>query len=447
MSDRGHWGSRFGFIMAAAGSAVGLGNVWRFPYITGENGGSAFILIYLAIVIGFGVPLAMAELVIGRTAQRNPVGAFRALGGKGWPAVGYLGVLTGFVILSFYVVVAGWTLAYVVFILNGSLDTTSADALGATFNGFVGSTAAPLISALVFAALTAAIVLGGIGKGIERANRYLMPALFVILLLLVIRSVTLPGAQAGIDFILRPDFSKVSSQTFIDALSQAFFSLSIGMGTLLTYGSYLSREDRLPSSTLYIVGIDSGVALLSAFLVLPAVFAAQLSPGQGPGLTFITLPAVFAQMPAGHLFGALFFILLAIAALTSAVSILEPTVAYLIDEHRLPRKAVVITTTALCALLAVPASLSFGAWSDVHFLGRTWFDLMDFLANSVLLPIGGLFTALFVGWAWAKPAAHHLSNEGKLKYAWTPLWLFVLRFVAPAAILWIFYALAIAPLR
>jgi len=337
-------------------------------------------------------------------------------------------------------------MAYVVFTMRGLLDTTSAEALSQTFGGFVSSSGSPLVYAFVFAAMTAGIVIGGIGSGIERANRVLMPALFVILIVLVVRSVTLPGAAAGIEFVLKPDFSKVDAGTFIDALSQAFFSLSIGMGTLLTYGSYLGKNENLPSSALMIVAIDTGVALLSAFLVLPAVFSAGLSPGQGPGLTFITLPAVFAQMPAGHFFGALFFTLLAIAALTSAVSILEPTVAYFIDEHGTNRHVTVIAATFVCALLSVPASLSFGVLADVHVLGRNWFDLMDFLSNSVLLPIGGLLTAVFVGWAWSKPAVHHLSNEGSLRLPWIPLWLFVLRFVAPLLIAWIFWTLAIAPM-
>lgn len=435
MVARDAWGSRFGFVMAAAGSAVGLGNVWRFPYVAGSNGGSAFVLVYLAIVLSFGLSLVLAEMVVGRAAQRNPVGAFRALGGRGWAGVGYLGVFTGFVILSFYVVVAGWTLAYLVFTLTGRLDTTDAAALTETFNGFVGRSGAPVAYAALFSLATAGIVLGGIGRGIERANKLLMPALFVILVLLVIRAVTLPGAEAGLAFILVPDFSKVTSQTLVDALSQAFFSLSIGMGTMLTYGSYLSRDINLPSSGLIVVLLDTLVGSLALLLVLPAVFSAGLSPGAGPGLTFITLPAVFAQMPAGHLFGALFFALLLIAALTSAVSILEPTVAYFVDEHGSSRRRTVALTALACFVLGIPASLSFGALSDFKIFGRTWFDFVDFLANSLLLPAGGLLTAIFVGWVWAKPAVFNLANQGRLRLPWAPLWLVVLRFLAPLGIL------------
>lgn len=434
---RENWGSRFGFIMAAAGSAIGLGNIWRFPYITGTNGGGAFLLIYLGIVVAFGVSLALAEMVVGRTAQRNPVGAFRALGGPRWAGVGFIGVFTGFAILSFYIVVAGWTLAYVVDAARGDLISSDPKVLESTFGAFVSDPVQPIVYAGIFMALTAAIVVGGIAKGIERWNKILMPALFVILLVLVVRSLTLPGAAKGLAFYLVPDFSKVSARTFYDAISQVFFSLSIGMGTLLTYGSYLSKKENLPSAALTVVLLDTSAAVLAGLMILPAVFAFGFNPSAGPGLTFITLPAVFASMPFGNLFGALFFTLLAIAALTSAISILEPMVAYFVDEHHLDRRRTVIVASVICFLLGVPASLSFGMWNGFTLFGKNWFDLMDFLSNNILLPVGGLLTALFVGWAWAKPAAHHLSNEGELRQPWSPLWLFVLRFVAPLGILWI----------
>jgi len=434
---REHWGSRFGFVMAAAGSAVGLGNIWRFPYVTGTNGGGAFLLIYLGIIVAFGVSLALAEMVVGRTAQRNPVGAFRALGGKRWAGVGFLGVFTGFIILSFYIVVAGWTLAYVVRAATGSLLSSDPKVLEAAFGSFVSDPVQPIVYAGIFMALTAWIVVGGIAKGIERWNKILMPALFIILLILVARSLTLPGAAKGLAFYLVPDFSKVSAQTFFDAISQAFFSLSIGMGTLLTYGSYLPKNENLPSAALTVVLLDTSAAVLAGLMILPAVFAFGFNPSAGPGLTFITLPAVFASMPFGELFAVLFFALLGIAALTSAISILEPMVAYFVDEHCFDRRRTVIVAAVICFLLGVPASLSFGLWNGFTLFGKNWFDLMDFLSNNILLPVGGLFTALFVGWIWAKPATHHLSNEGSLRQPWAPLWLFVLRFLAPASILWI----------
>lgn len=433
---REHWGSRFGFVMAAAGSAVGIGNIWRFPYTTGVNGGAAFLLIYIAIVAGFGISVAIAEMLVGRSAQRNPVGAFRALGGGAWPVVGYAGVLTGFVILSFYIVVAGWTLAYILMMAGGSLKTTDPDTLSAVFDRFVADPIQPVAFSAAFMALTAWIVIGGVNRGIERWNKILMPALFVILVILVLRAVTLPGAGEGLWFYLSPDWSKVHASTFYDAIAQAFFSLSIGMGTLLTYGSYLSRQEHLPKAALTVALIDTTVAVLAGLMIMPAVFAFGFDPSAGPGLTFVTLPAVFASMPFGALFGVLFFTLLAIAALTSAVSILEPMISYFVDEHGADRRKSVLVASVICFVLGVPASLSFGVGAGFTIAGKNWFDLMDFVANNVMLPLGGLMTALFVGWIW-KNAVHELRNEGQLRLAWAPLWQFVLRFVAPLGILWI----------
>ena len=433
---RENWGSRFGFVMAAAGSAVGIGNIWRFPYTTGSNGGGAFLLIYLGIILVFGISVAIAEMLVGRAAQRNPVGAFRALGGGAWPLVGYGGILTGFVILSFYIIVAGWTLAYIVFMATGSIATTDSAQLSDVFGGFVADPVRPIFYSGIFMALTAWIVIGGITKGIERWNKILMPALFIILLILVARAVTLPGAAEGLAFFLKPDFSEVTAETFHAAIAQAFFSLSIGMGTLLTYGSYLSKREHLPKATLTVAMVDTSVAILAGLMIMPAVFAFGFDPSAGPGLTFVTLPAVFASMPGGALFGVLFFTLLAIAALTSAVSILEPMVCYFVDEHGASRRKIVVGASLICFALGIPASLSFGLWSGFTIAGKNWFDLMDFLANNLMLPLGGLCTALFVGWAWNK-AVHELRNEGELKLSWAPAWLFVLRFLAPLGILWI----------
>ena len=437
MSARENWGSRFGFIMAAAGSAIGLGNIWRFPYITGANGGGAFLLIYLGIIIAFGLSLLMAEFVLGRTAQRNPVGTFRQLGGGAWPVVGYMGVFTGFVILSFYIVVAGWTLAYIVMMAQGALDDASADKLAGVFSGFVATPFAPIIYAAIFMLLVALIVVGGIGKGIERWNKILMPSLFVLLLILVVRAVTLPGAAEGLKFYLMPDFSKVSAKTFYDAISQAFFSMSIGMGAMMTYGSYLSKDENLPGAALSVALLDCGAAFLAGLMIIPAVFAAGLSPSAGPGLTFITLPAVFAALPFGNLFGVLFFALLAIAALTSAISILEPVVAYFADEHKASRVRTVCLASLLAFLLSIPASLSFGIWSGHTIAGKTIFDALDFLANNLLLPVGGLLTAFFVGWLWSGKALAAISNDGRLRQPWAPVWIFALRFIAPIGIIWI----------
>lgn len=433
--NREHWGSRFGFIMAASGSAIGLGNIWRFPYTTGTNGGAAFLVIYLGIILAFGLSLVIAEFTLGRAAQKNPIGAFRAVGGGAWPLVGYVGVLSGFVILSFYIVVAGWTLAYIGMMARHALG--AGQNYEQIFGDFVSSPVEPILYAGLFVILTGMVVIGGIGKGIERWNKVLMPLLFILLLVLVVRAVTLPGAAAGLEFYLVPDFSKVSAGTFRDAIAQAFFSMSIGMGTMLTYGSYLKKTENLPTAALSVVMLDAGAAFLAGLLILPAVFAFGYSPSAGPGLTFITLPAVFAAMPAGTLFGVMFFALLSIAALTSAVSILEPMIAYLGDEHGVSRKKAVWGAATVCFLLGIPASLSFGALSGFTLFGKNWFDLMDYLSNNILLPVGGLFTALFVGWVWGEGAKKALSNDGALTQAWAPLWLFVLRFLAPVGIGWI----------
>ncbi|EIM72307.1 sodium:neurotransmitter symporter [Nitratireductor aquibiodomus RA22] len=309
-----------GFILAAAGSAVGLGNVWRFPYVTGENGGGAFLLIYLGIVFSIGVSVLVAELIIGRSTQLDPAGAFRKLAGGAWPIVGYMSILTAFVILSFYCVIAGWTVAYMIKSITGSVLTANPEEIGGVFDAFITDPLEPVLYTALFIGLTVFVALGGVASGIERAARILMPALFVILLVLVARSVTLDGAVEGIAFFLEPDFSKVTWETLLAALGQAFFSLSLGMGAMITYGSYMQRHDDIAGSALAVTVLDALVAVLSGLVILPAVFAFGAAPTAGPGLTFITLPSIFAQMPFGFLFAALFFFLLAIAALTSAVA-------------------------------------------------------------------------------------------------------------------------------
>lgn len=439
MATREHWSGRFGFIMATAGSAVGLGNVWKFPYEAGQNGGGAFLLLYLSFVALFGLSLVMAELVLGRTTQRNPVGAFAALGGKGWSVIGGIGVLAGFVILSFYIVVAGWTLAYLGFMVTGSLGADAA-ALGERFGAFVSSPISPIAYAALFLVICVGVVIGGVNAGIEKASRILMPALFVLLLILVLRSVTLPGAEEGLRYFLQPDWSKVTMDTISSAIGQAFFSLSLGMGCLITYGSYLRSNDAIAGSATIVVGLDTLVAVLAGLMILPAVFAFGFDPSAGPGLTFITLPAVFAQMPGGAFFGIAFFGLLAVAALTSAISLLEVVVCYFTDEHGLSRRKATILVACIAFLLGIPASLSLGVWSAFTVPGteKGIFDFMDFTASNVMLPLGGLLTAVFVGWRWSEPAREAL-HAGGVPPALTSAWIFILRFVAPPGIGYILY--------
>lgn len=440
---REHWASRLGFIMAAAGSAVGLGNVWRFPYVAGENGGGAFLIIYLAIVFSLGLSIMIAELAIGRAAQTNPVGAMRLLGGRRWSGLGYLGILAAFLILSFYTVIAGWTLTYAVKMASGMLTGPDVDTAKA-FSGFVADPAQTVPAAAVFMALTVGVVLGGVKGGIERANMVLMPLLFLILVALAIRAVTLPGAGAGLRFFLSPDFSKVGAGTLTTALGQAFFSLSIGLGAMMTYGSYLDRDQDIGRAAGWVIGLDTLAAMLASFAILPAVFAASLNPEAGPGLAFVTLPTVFASMPLGALFGTLFFILLAIAALTSSISLLEPVVAYLIDEHGLRRGPMTVAAGAAAFALSVPSALSLGPWAGYTVFGKGILDLLDQVTAGIMLPVGGLLIAVFVGWVIAPRAVAEIAagHDGPPRFA--RLWLWILRLPAPVAIAWILISWAVA---
>lgn len=437
MGPRDHFATRLGFILAAAGSAVGLGNIWKFPFMAGQNGGGAFLILYVVFVLTIGLSVMLAEFTIGRAGQRNPVGAFRALKGGAWPAAGGLGVIAGFVILSFYSVVGGWTLAYAGKAIAGGLSSSDPDQLGALFGGFISEPLGVIGFHALFMVLTVFVVAGGIRGGIERAARILMPALAVLIVILAIRSVTLEGAGKGIDFFLTPDFSKVTWATVNAALGQAFFSLSLGMGTMITYASYLNKQVNLPRTAAQVTVLDTGFAVIAGFMVLPAVFAFGFDPGAGPGLTFITLPAVFAQMPAGQVFAFMFFALLAIAALTSAVSIMEPVVSYLIDERGLPRRWAAVGAGAVIWMLGVPSALSLGPWKDVTIAGKGILDAMDYLASNIMLPMGGVLIALFVGWSIAGRAVEEATSDGAHPFPLAKVWIFICRFAAPAAVAWV----------
>lgn len=433
---REHWGSRLGFILAAAGSAVGLGNVWKFPYLVGQNGGAAFVVTYLVLVLTIGATGMLAEMAIGRAAQKNPVGAFAALKGGIWPVTGYLGVICGFLILGFYSVIGGWTIAYTVKMLDGTLTAPGLD-FAATFSGFVADPVEPLIYHAIFMALTIGVVLKGVSAGIERWNKILMPTLLVLLVVLIARAVTLDGAMAGVEFYLKPDFSKINADVVLAALSQAFFSLSIGMGAMITYGSYLTRDQNLPRSTVMVIGLDTGVAILAGLIVMPAVFAFGVAPGAGPGLTFITLPGVFQQMPGGTLFGAAFFLLLLFAALTSSVSLLEVPVAYLMDELKVSRRTAVWVLGGIAFLIGVPSSLSLGIWADIKLFGLPFLDLLDFITSKLIMPVGGLLMCLFAGWVVWPVMRREATNDGSVSFRLLPVWNWLLKVVAPAAIAWI----------
>jgi len=433
--QREQWGSKLGFILAAAGSAVGLGNIWRFPYITGQNGGAAFVLIYVAIVFIIGFSVMLAEMAIGRKAQLNAVGSFEKLKGGAWPIVGWMGIAAGFIILSFYCVIGGWTIKYTIFSFTGLMDAAAAGKAGDIFGGFVTNTTQVVIYQAIFMLATIFIVAKGIGEGIERYCKFLMPALFVILIVLIVRAVTLPGAEKGLAFYLKPDFSKLSGGSLGAALGQAFFSLSLGMGCMITYGSYVDRKTTLPSSAIQVCTIDTLVALLAGMVIFPAVFAFGVDAGAGPGLTFVTLPGVFAKMPGGMIWSALFFILLFIAAITSSISLLEVVSAYFIDKGWPRAKAAWLLGIVIFAI-GVPSAISLTGGLKVA--GKDFLDAMDFASSNVLLPLGGVFISLFVGWFWTADARKEVSNNGEYSFGLMEPWMWVCKVLAPVAILYIF---------
>jgi len=436
-AEREQWGSKLGFILAAAGSAVGLGNIWRFPYITGQNGGAAFVLLYVALVFVIGFSVMLAEIAIGRAAKLNAVGSFKKLKGGAWTIVGWMGVVAGFIILSYYGVIAGWTIAYFLKSFTGLMQIAEQGKAGDFFVGFITNPGLVIAWQALFMVVTTYIVYKGIGEGIEKYCRILMPGLFIILLILIIRAVTLQGAGEGIAFYLKPDFSKINAGTLGAALGQAFFSLSLGMGCMITYGSYLDKKEILPGAAAQVCFLDTAVAFLAGLVIFPAVFAFGVEPGAGPGLTFITLPNVFAKMPGGAIWSGLFFLLLFVAALTSAISLLEVVSAYFIDEMKWTRAKAAWTNGLLIFLLGIPSVLGL-AGKIPKLGGRDFLDSADFIASNVLLPLGGLFIALFVGWIWTEGAKKEVTNNGTVPFGLETAWLWVCRIVAPVAIAYIF---------
>ena len=468
MSDvaaREHWGSRIGFLLAAAGSAIGLGNIWRFTYIMGENGGAAFILVYVACIALIGAPIFLAELVIGRRTQLNPVGAFEALKpGSSWKYVGGLGVLAGAMLLSFYSVVAGWVMSYAV---QAPLGTISALASpvesGAHFEALSGSASAAaasnqhaaFLSILfhgLFMLLTMVIVARGIRGGIERASKIMMPLLFGLLGILIVRGLLLPGAGGGIDFMLRPDFSALNPTVMLTAMGHAFFTLSVGMGAMITYGSYLSQDNNLPASSIQVATMDTVVAIAAGFAIFPALFAFGMAPTEGPGLIFVTLPVVFHQIPGGAFFATIFFWLFLMAALTSSISLLEVVVAYFIDERSWSRSKAVWILGGLIFIAGIPSALASGVWADwsiASMLGGTAgegalgsvrifqlnsFDLISHIVSDYMLPVGGLFVCVFVGWIWNRAAVEEEARAGNPAFRVFHVWVNLLRYVGPLVI-------------
>lgn len=422
---RGGFGSRLGFILAAAGSAVGLGNIWRFPYMTGENGGAAFILLYLLSILFFCAPVLFAELAIGRATQQSPVGAFAKLApGTWWPLLGGLGVVTGFAILAFYCVVAGWTLGYLGKALIGHFaDPMNAETSGRVFNELIGSGPVSIALTGAFLLLTALVVRGGVSAGIERASKVMMPLLFVLLVGITVRSMTLPGAGAGIEFLLKPDWSKITLSALMAALGQSLFSLSLGMGAMITYGSYLGRGEKLPGAGIAVAFSDTAVALIAGFMIFPALFANGLDPAGGPGLVFVVLPTIFGKIPAGFLVAIAFYALLVIAALTSTVSLLEVVVSYFVDRHEWHRERATWIVTGACFVLAIPSAL----WGS-------FLDVQNIIFGNYALAIGALLICLFVGWRWGIPKALEEIARGGQPLPAAALWGVLVRYVCPLCV-------------
>lgn len=434
---RDSFGSKIGALAAAAGSAIGLGNIWKFPYITGKNGGGAFLIVYLLCIIVVGMPLMISEFILGRKTQANAAGAFEKLKPKSkWKFAGYLGILTAFIILSYYAVIAGWLFSYITRSVTGKLINVAPDQIGTYFGGIIGGSVEPVLWSLFVIALSAIIVVSGIKEGIEKYSKILMPILFGLLVILIIRSVTLEGASKGLEFLFKPDFSQLTTKGVLEALGHSFYSLSLGMAIIITYGSYVNKDENIASLSLQVVAADTLIAIMAGVVIFPAVFAYGLEPQVGPTLIFVTLPAVFQEMPLGALFESLFFILVAIAAITSTISLLEVSTAFVTEEFKISRKKAVFILTIALFILSIPSALSFGVLSDVTLFEKTVFDIFDFTTSNIFLPVGGLLVCIFVGWVWGtKNASQEISSDGKYLFKLEGLYSFVIRYIAPISII------------
>jgi len=440
-SIHGMWSSRLAFILAATGSAVGLGNIWRFPYTAGEYGGGAFVLVYLLCVAAIGIPIMMAEIMLGRRGRQSPINTMLALAraeGKpqAWQLLGWMGIVAGFLILSFYSVIAGWTLAYVMRSAAGTFQGAEATAISEAFGGFVADPERLLAWHTIFMVMVVMVVARGVASGLEQAVRFLMPALFILLVVLVGYAIFTADFAAALDFLFRPDFSKLTGEALLSAMGQAFFSLSLGMGAIMIYGSYLNSQASIAGNTIVIAGLDTLVALLAGLAIFPILFAQGLEPQQGTGLIFKVLPIAFGQMPGGQLFGTLFFVLLAFAAWTSAISLLEPMVAWLVENLSFGRVRASVLAGTTVWLLGIACLLSLNVWSGFTVFGLGILDLFDFVTANVLLPLGGLLIAIFAGWVLSRASSvDELDMGERLGYR---LWRFLIRFVAPTAVTIVF---------
>ncbi len=443
-NDRVNFGSKIGAILAAAGSAVGLGNIWRFPYEAGNHGGAAFILVYLACVFILGMPIMIAEFTVGRRAKASTGKAFGILApGTQWKWLGRLGVLSGLLILGYYSVVAGWTLEYIITSLSNGFAGKGPEDYVAIFQNFSQDPVRPIIWCLVFLFLTHFVIVKGVKDGIEKSSKVMMPVLFILILVLAVCSMSLPDASKGLEFLLKPDFSKVNADVFLGAMGQAFFSLSLGMGCLSTYASYFGSDTQMGKTALSVGVIDTMVAILAGLIIFPAAFSVGIQPDAGPSLIFITLPNVFQQAFGGvpflaMIFSLMFYVLLALAALTSTISLHEVVTAYLNEQFGISRGRAAVWVTGFCVVTGVLSSLSLGVWDD-KFFGLGFFDLLDFVTAKLMLPLSGLLVSLFVGWYLKRSLSYEeLTNYGLQKAPYFPIYMFILRYLAPIAIVLIF---------
>lgn len=439
-SGRVNFGSKIGAILAAAGSAVGLGNIWRFPYEAGNHGGAAFILIYLACVLLMGMPIMIAEFTVGRHAKASTGRAFSVLApGTQWKWIGFLGVLAGLLILGYYSVVAGWTLEYILQTFSNGLTRQQPEDFIASFQSFSQDPFRPVLWLVVFLLLTHYVIVKGVKDGIEKSSKILMPLLFILIVVLAVCSMSLPNAGKGLEFLLKPDFSKVDADVFLEAMGQAFFSLSLGMGCLSTYASYFGQDTQLGKTALSVGMIDSMVAILAGLIIFPAAFSVGIQPDAGPSLIFITLPNVFQQAFGGvpflaMVFSLMFYVLLALAALTSTISLHEVVTAYLNERFDLKRSRAALFVTGFCLATGILSSLSLGVWKD-KFFGLGFFDLLDYVTAKMMLPLNGLLVCLFVGWYLKKTISYEeLTNGGTLKAPYYSVYMFLLKYIVPVAI-------------
>lgn len=433
----GFWQSRWLFILAATGSAVGLGNIWKFPYITGENGGGAFVLVYLLCISIIGIPVMIAEVSLGRMGRQSPINTMKALAQKAganplWASIGWMGAIAGFLILSFYSVIAGWALSYTVEMASGTFVNISAEGSGKIFGGLLGDPTQLTLWHTAFMVLTMAIVARGVNAGLEKAIKVLMPALFILLFILFGYALSSSGFAQGFAFMFDFDFSKLNSNSIIVALGHAFFTLSLGLGAIMAYGAYMPQNTSVAKTVMIVAFLDTAVAIMAGLAIFPIVFANGLEPSAGPGLLFQTLPIAFGQMGAGVIFGTMFFVLVSFAAWSSAISLAEPIVAWFVEKYKMSRTVAALIIGIGAWLLGLATVFSFNIWSDVKLFDKTIFDLLDFATTNIMLPLGGLLIALFASWTMSKSTM--MSEVGITNPLLFKAWHFTLRFLAPAAI-------------